>query len=141
MKRGIWIGAAILVAAAAAVPLWLSLDGGSRNQAALAETTETKAINCDGVRDAEACADLNRLVADLGTQLSEIDRRQAMVEELQAEIERNGLYLAGTKGDLPPDHALELKAALEQSANFALVSNLQSDLHRRLMAIIANLRG
>lgn len=43
MKRGIWIGTAVLVAAVAAVPLWLSLDGGSRNQAALAETTETEA--------------------------------------------------------------------------------------------------
>ncbi len=37
MKRGLWIGAAILVAAAAAIPLWLVVDdGGDRRAGAVA---------------------------------------------------------------------------------------------------------
>jgi type VI protein secretion system component Hcp len=38
MRRGIWVGAAVLIAVAAAIPLWLVLDdGGERRAAALTE--------------------------------------------------------------------------------------------------------
>ncbi len=125
----------MLAALAAALPLWLVLpDGEERRAAAISDTT------CEQRAYSEACAELNRLIADLEMQLGEIDRRQARVEELEVAIERNGLYLAGTRGDLPPDHALEVKSALEQSADFALASNLSKEFHQRLMAIIANLK-
>jgi hypothetical protein len=54
MKRGLWIGAAILVAAAAAIPLWLVVDdGGDRRAGALSPERSSAgawSIELDGVK-------------------------------------------------------------------------------------------
>ena len=42
MRRGLWVGAAVLLALVAAIPLWLALDGdGERRAAALQEPTSS----------------------------------------------------------------------------------------------------
>ena len=142
MKRTIWIGTAILVAAAAAVPLWLSLDDGSRNQAALAETTETKAINCDGARNAEACAELNRLLLDLDRQLAEINQRQQSVEKNQDAIQENAHYLAATKSELSQEDMLALQRLMEKKAQLEqMISNVMKAASEAQAGIAANLKG
>jgi septal ring factor EnvC (AmiA/AmiB activator) len=75
MRRGIWIGAAILVAVAAAVPLWLALDdegGSARRPAALAAQTD-----CSSARDAEACAALLRQLQAVDAGYSKLETQLA----------------------------------------------------------------
>lgn len=142
MKRGLWIGAAILVAAAAAVPLWLSLDDGSRNQAALAETTEAEAVDCSRARNAEACAELNRLLLELDRQLAEIKQRQESVEKNQDAIKENAHYLAGTKGELSQQDMLLLQRFMEQKSQLEqMISNVMKAASEAQSGIAANLKS
>jgi hypothetical protein len=124
-RRSIWIGAAtVVVAAAAAVPLWLSLDDGSRNQAALAETTESEALDCNRAKNAEACTELNRLLLDLDKQRAEIDRQRDLIVTYQEAIEANAHYLAAKKGELTDRDILELQAFLEKKSQLEqMISN------------------
>jgi hypothetical protein len=141
MKRGIWIGTAILVAAAAAVPLWLSLDGGGRNQAALAETTETEAISCDRARNAEACAELNRLLLDLDRQLAEINQRQQSVEKNQDAIQENAHYRAASRDELSEELRLRLQLYQERRAAYVqMLSNMMKKASDTSQSIVANLK-
>jgi hypothetical protein len=124
-RRAIWIGAAILVAVAAAVPLWLSLDGGSRNQAALAETTATAPVDCNRAKNAEACAELNRLMLELERELAEIDRLRQSVDRQQDAIQENSEYLAATRDELSQQDALALQAFLEKKSQLEqMISNV-----------------
>jgi hypothetical protein len=141
-RRSIWIGAAIIVAAATAVPLWLSLDGGSRNQAALGETTETEAISCDRARDVEACAELNRLLLDLDSQLAEIDRRQQSAQRYLDAIKLNAHYLAGTKGELSQEDMLVLQRLMEQKSQLEqMISNVMKAYAETQNALAAALKA
>lgn len=142
-RRPIWIGTAILVAAAAAaVPLWLSLDGDGRNQAALAEMTEAAPLDCDRAKNAEACLELNRLLLDLDRELAEVDRLRQSVDRQKDAIQQNYEYLAATRDELSQQDELALQAFLEKKSQLEqLISNAMKAFADHQNALAAALKA
>jgi hypothetical protein len=137
MRRGILIGAAIFVAVAAAIPLWLVLDNGNgRSKAALVERAPD-AVNCQGTRDPEACAEVNSLLRKLDAELAEIDARQASVDLIQEAITEK----LANQDELSAATNLQLQRYMEaQSARFTMLSNIMKKYHDAAQAIINNLK-
>jgi hypothetical protein len=143
MKRALLIGAAALIALAAAVPLWMALDGeGERTQASLTETTKPEIIDCSALRDPEGCTELNHLLSTLNSQLAAIDERHAEVEKTQAAIEANAMYVDATEGELAELSLAALDRTLEDvSRAFTTLSNASQARHAAAKNAINNVRG
>ena len=142
MKQRLVVAAvAVAVAAVAAVPLWPSLGGGSRAQAALAPTDETKPIKCDGARDAEACAELSRLLMGLNVQLAEINQVRQSVEAHQLAIKANAYYVAAASGALSELEMEKLQVYLDRRRDhFDSLNELMQVISETSQSVVDNLR-
>jgi hypothetical protein len=141
MRRGIWMGAAIAIAAVVATPLWLVLDdGGKRNQAALT-ASPAPVLDCSRAK-ALGCEELNRLLTGLDNELgASIEASETAIQKWQAAIQENTYYKAATRDELDDSQALELQRAVERQARtMATLSNLQKKLSDTQQAIVNNLK-
>lgn len=141
MRRGIWVGAAILVAFAAAIPLWMAVGGddGERNQAALTQAPRP-VLDCSRAR-AQGCQELNALLADFDREL-EGSQRSATIAATQAAIEENALYKTAVLGELSEQDMLALQRHLQKQAELmATLSNVAKKHYETQQAIIQNMKG
>ncbi len=137
MRRSLWIGAAALVIAAAAVPLWLVLDdGGGDGRRAAALVAET---DCSRAKDETACLEVNRQLVVLNSELVELDQRMREVQEAVGSWE--------TKlNDLPDDDAqlanVDLQNILQkQQQTLQMLSNISKMLHDTAQSVIRKMGG
>ncbi len=140
MRRGIWIGAAVLIAFAAAIPVWLVLDddGGERTQGALTQPTRA-ALDCSAAR-VRGCPELNQLLATLDAELQG-DQGEARIAATQTSIKENSFYKAALVDALTQQDQLALQQALErQQQTMSMLSNLSKKYAETHQAIINNLK-
>lgn len=137
MRRSLWIGAAALVIAATAVPLWLVLDdrsGDGRRAAALVAHTD-----CSRAEDEKACLELNLQLVELNSDLVALDERMREVQE--------AVGLWETKlADLPEDDAqlanVDLQNMLQkQQQTLQMMSNISKMLYDTAQSVIRKMGG
>jgi hypothetical protein len=147
-KWTLWTGAAILVAVAVAVPLWLVAgNDGDRRSAALAQgrsaaLVDEKALDCSGEKEPEACAELNRLLEALDGHLAAIDERLRAVDEIHGAVQRNKFYLAAVEHELSEEDMLALQRAMERRNQLELlISNVMKAAYQAGQAAISALKA
>jgi chromosome segregation ATPase len=116
MKRIAWLGAAALIALAAAIPLWLVFDGGGettdRRAAALATETD-----CSQAKDADACSALVRQQDEVLGALAALERQLAA---LASQVDAANNFTREIRRDLASEAILEVGqsiAALDSQAD------------------------
>jgi hypothetical protein len=117
MRRGVWAGLAVLVAVAAAIPLWFVIaggDGGERRPAALEEQT----LDCGSAKEPEACARLQRLLDALREDLGALDEQ---LRQADAALEASGDDAQLANVDL--QNILQ-----KQQQNLQMMSNISMEL-------------
>lgn len=150
MRRGIWIGVAIVVTVATAIPLWLVFDGGGEatDRRAAALTTET---DCSRANDAGACSALvgqrdevlgalTALERQLAALASEVDAGNDAVRETRSDAASEAMLEVGetlvaleAQADAVQAEVLELEETLNTVGDDAQLANvdLQDLLHKQ----------
>jgi hypothetical protein len=129
------------------VPVWLVVgDDGDRRSAALAQgrsaaLVDEQALDCGREKEAEACAELNRLLEALDGHLAAIDERLRAVDEIQGAIQRNRFYLAGADNELSEEAMLRLQQHMERRSKVVeTLSNILKKAADTAWAITQNLK-
>jgi hypothetical protein len=108
MKRIVWLGAAALIALAAAIPLWLVFDGGGettdRRAAALATETD-----CSQARDADACS---ALVGQRGEVLGALAETERQLAALASQVNAANNLARELRSDSASEAMLEVGSAV-----------------------------
>jgi chromosome segregation ATPase len=108
VKRIVWLGAAALIALAAAIPLWLVFDGGGetadRRAAALATETD-----CSQAKEADACS---ALVGQRDEVLGALAALERQLAALASEIDAWNNAARETRSDTASEAMLEVGKAV-----------------------------
>lgn len=123
VKRTVWIGLVMLVAVAAAVPLWLVLaDGGERRTGAISDAT------CERTFEYEACAELT----------GQIEVSLASMQALEAEMKRYSDHVR-EQSELAKTLRQDQYQDLQRSTN--TLSTLMKEMSDQLRAMLANVKS
>lgn len=140
MKKGIVIAAVALVALAAAPALWLLLDdGGSDDRRAGALAAPT--LDCTRAKDPDLCAEGNRRLQALDSNLVVASERLRMAQTELAEIEewQEKLNQVGDDAQLAN---VDLQNILQkQQQTLQMMSNISKMLFDTAQAVIRKIGG